>query len=208
MAFGKRSADLVASAGWLYADLLLVLVIVGFGVASVNDDEATLKKKVYELSSENIKLKEKISDLEDEIEELKLVTPPDVADSWQLNCKEFGLEVAKNATQEDINEKIESNFLRAISNRDLNPKFTKVGMVLAYGGYDKSSGEFIEDGQRDAEKLKGKLVASPRLNGTEMMFLGATRVGINESKEQVSASGVYLKIYLVYRGDVSKSNCN
>ena len=208
MAFGKRSANLVASAGWLYADLLLVLVIVGFGVASINDDEATLKRKVYELSSENIKLKEKISDLEDEIKKLKLVTPPDVAESWQLNCKEFGLEVAKNASQEDINEKVKSNLKRAISNRGLNPDFTKVGIVLAYGGYDKSLGETTEEGQRDAEKLKGKLEATSSLYGTEMIFFGAARVTINESKEQVSTSGVYLKIYLVYRGDASLSQCN
>ena len=208
VAFGKQSSGIVSSAGWLYADLLLVLVIVGFGVASINDDEATLKKQVYELTSENSRLKEKISDLEDEIEELKKVAAVDPTVSWQLNCREFGLEIAKNASQEDIDSKVRSNFERAVSNRGLDPNFTKVGIVLAYGGYDKSAGETTDQGQRNAEKIKGKLEASPYLTGTEMIFFGASRVNINESKELVSTSGVYLKIYLVYRGDATESQCS
>lgn len=201
MAFGKQSTKIVSSAGWLYADLLLVLVIVGFGVASISDDEATLKRQVYELTSENSRLK-------DEIEELKKVAAVDPTVSWQLNCREFGLEIAKNASQEDIDSEVKSNFERAVSNRGLDQNFTKVGIVLAYGGYDKSSGETTDQGQRDAEKIKGKLEASPYLTGTEMIFFGASRVNINESKESVSTSGIYLKIYLVYRGDATESQCS
>ncbi len=208
MAFGKQNSGLVSSAGWLYADLLLVLVIVGFGVASVNDDEATLKRNIYEISSENTRLKEKISDLEDEIDEIKKNVTVDPAASWQLNCQEFGLEISENASQTDIDEKVKSNFERAITDRGLDPNFTKVGIVLAYGGYDKSSGETADQGLRDAEEIKGKLKASPYLTGAEMILGGANRVTINESKELVSTSGVYLKIYLIYRGDEAASGCS
>ena len=40
----KSKSNLVGSAGWLYADLLLVLVIIGFGFTTITDDGSELKQ--------------------------------------------------------------------------------------------------------------------------------------------------------------------
>ena len=51
------------------------------------------------------------------------------------------------------------------------------------------------------------LQVSPRLQGAEFLSNGARTVGINGDKQLVSDDGVYLKIYLVFKGDPSLSQC-
>lgn len=199
----KGKSNLVSSAGWLYADLLLVLVIIGFGVATTTDDSTVLKQRITALEQENRDLKNDLEKAQQRIRELE----NSGSESWQLNCREVGLEVSKSVSQFDLDEKVNRNIELAIENRKLNPEFTKVGLVLSYGGYDANAGMSTEIGFRDAEKLLPKLQASPRLQGAEFLSNGAQTVRINGDKQLVSDDGVYLKIYLVYKGDPSLSEC-
>jgi len=202
MKFGNKSS-FVTSAGWLYADLLLVLVIVGFGVASTSKDPSALQKRISVLEQENQELKNDLEKAQQRIRELE----NSGSESWQLNCREVGLEVSKSVSQLDLDEKVNRNIELAIENRKLNPEFAKVGLVLSYGGYDAKVGMSTEIGFRDAEKLLPMLQASPRLQGAEFLSNGAQTVRINGDKQLVSDDGVYLKIYLVYKGDPSLSEC-
>jgi len=202
MKFGNKSS-FVTSAGWLYADLLLVLVIVGFGVASTSKDPSALQKRISVLEQENQELKNDLEIAQQRIRELE----SSGSESWQLNCREVGLEVSKSVSQLDLDEKVNRNIELAIENRKLNPEFAKVGLVLSYGGYDAKVGMSTEIGFRDAEKLLPMLQASPRLQGAEFLSNGAQTVRINGDKQLVSDDGVYLKIYLVYKGDPSLSEC-
>jgi hypothetical protein len=199
----KGRSNLVSSAGWLYADLLLVLVIIGFGVATTTDDSSVLKQRITALEQENQELK---NDLEIALQRIRELESSG-SESWQLNCREVGLELSKSVSQSDLDEKINKNIELAIENRKLNPQFTKVGLVLSYGGYDAKAGLSTESGFRDAEKLLPMLQASPRLQGAEFLSNGAQTVRINGDKQLVSDDGVYLKIYLVYKGDPSLSEC-
>jgi hypothetical protein len=227
----SKRPDLVASAGWLYADLLLVLVIVGLGVASTVEDTSDLKKQIIALEISNSDLKKQIialeisnSDLTNEMSDLKeensklqdelaqaqqkIVELQNLgSESWQLNCREVGLEVDKTVSQSELDAKVSKNIDLAISNRELNPLFTKVGMVLSYGGYDSESGETTDTGFRSAEKLLPLLQSSPLLQGAEFISNGARSVRINDTKQYVHIEAVYLKIYLVYKGDPALSHC-
>ena len=202
MKFGNKSS-FVTSAGWLYADLLLVLVIVGFGVASTSKDPSALQKRISVLEQENQELKNDLEIAQQRIRELE----SSGSESWQLNCREVGLEVSKSVSQLDLDEKVNRNIELAIENRKLNPEFAKVGLVLSYGGYDAKVGMSTEIGFRDAEKLLPMLQASPRLQGAEFLSNGAQTVRINGDKQLVSDNGVYLKIYLVFKGDPLLSEC-
>jgi hypothetical protein len=199
----KGGSNLVSSAGWLYADLLLVLAIIGFGVTTTMNDTSALKQRVTALEQENQELKNDLEKAQQRIRELE----SSGSESWQLNCREVGLELNKSVSQTDLDEKIDKNIQLAIENRKLNPEFTKVGLVLSYGGYDANAGLSTESGFRDAEKLLPKLQASPRLQGAEFLSNGAQTVRINGDKQLVSDDGVYLKIYLVFKGDPSLSEC-
>ena len=199
----KSKSNLVGSAGWLYADLLLVLVIIGFGFTTITNDGSELKQRIADLEQENQELKNDLEKAQQRIRELE----SSGSESWQLNCKEVGLEVNKTVSQSDLDEKVNRNIELAIENRKLNPEFTKVGLVLSYGGYDAKAGVSTESGFRDAEKLLPMLQVSPRLQGAEFLSNGARTVGINGDKQLVSDDGVYLKIYLVFKGDPSLSQC-
>lgn len=213
----SKRPDLVASAGWLYADLLLVLVIVGLGVASTVEDTSELKKQIIALEISNSDLTNQISGLKEENSKLqdelaqaqqKILELQNLgSESWQLNCREVGLEVDKTVSQSELDAKVSKNIDLAISNRELNPLFTKVGMVLSYGGYDSESGETTDTGFRSAEKLLPLLQSSPLLQGAEFISNGARSVRINDTKQYVHIESVYLKIYLVYKGDPALSNC-
>jgi hypothetical protein len=199
----RNKSNLVSSAGWLYADLLLVLVIVGFGVASTTKDPSALKQRISVLEQENQELKNELEKAQQRIRELE----NSGSESWQLNCREVGLEVNKSVSQLDLDEKVNKNIELAIENRKLNPEFTKVGLVLSYGGYDARAGLSNDSGFRDAEKLLPMLQASPRLQGAEFLSNGAQTVRINGDKQMVNDDGVYLKIYLVFKGDPALSEC-
>jgi hypothetical protein len=198
-----NKSNFVGSAGWLYADLLLVLVIVGFGVASTTEDTSAIKLRITALEQENKQLKSDLEKAQMRIRELE----SSGSESWQLNCREVGLEVNKTVSQLDLDEKVNRNIELAIKNRKLNPDFTKVGLVLSYGGYDAKAGQSTDSGFRDAEKLLPMLQASPRLQGAEFLSNGAQTVRINGDKELVHDDGVYLKIYLVFKGDPALSEC-
>lgn len=200
----KSRSNLVSSAGWLYADLLLVLVIIGFGVASTTENTSALKERIAALEQENIQLKTDLEIAQQRIRELESTG----AESWQLNCREVGLEVSKSVSQADLDEKVNRNIELAIENRKLDPEFTKVGLVLSYGGYDAQAGQSTDSGFRDAETLLPLLQLSPRLHGAEFLSNGAQTVRINGDKQLVSKDGVYLKIYLVYKGDTALSECD
>ena len=82
-----------------------------------------------------------------------------------------------------------------------------MGLVLSYGGYNAKVGLSTDSGFRDAEKLLPLLQASPRLQGAEFLSNGAQTVRINGDKQMVNNDGVYLKIYLVFKGDPALSEC-
>ena len=106
MAIGKRDNNLVSSAGWLYADLLLVLTIIGFGaIVARRDTDPPPPPKVTELSSTN------------------------------LNCNEFAIRLESGADQASVNQIVDEEVRRAIDNGNLPLDQTSVGLVLIYGGY-------------------------------------------------------------------------
>ena len=109
MAFGKRDNNLVSSAGWLYADLLLVLTIIGFGaLVARRDTDPPPPPKVTELSSTN------------------------------LNCNEFAIRLESRADQASVNQIVDEEVRYAISDGNLPLNDTRVGLVIIYGGYGSS----------------------------------------------------------------------
>ena len=108
MAFGKRDNNLVSSAGWLYADLLLVLTIIGFGaIVARRDTDPPPPPKVTELSSTN------------------------------LNCNEFAISLDSGMDQSSVNQIVDEKVREAIRDGNLPFDQTRVGLVLVYGGYGK-----------------------------------------------------------------------
>lgn len=106
MAFGKRNGNLVSSAGWLYADLLLVLTIIGFGaIVARKETDPPPKPKTSELSSTN------------------------------LNCNEFAIRLDSGLDQVSINQIVDDEVRSAIRYGDLPLGDTRVGLVIIYGGY-------------------------------------------------------------------------
>ena len=172
-------------------------------MASTTKDPSALEQRIRVLEQENKQLKNDLELAQLRIRELE----SSGSESWQLNCREVGLEVSKTVSQIDLDEKVNENIKRAIENRKLNPDFTKVGLVLSYGGYNAKAGLSTDSGFRDAEKLLPLLQASPRLQGAEFLSNGAQTVRINGDKQMVNNDGVYLKIYLVFKGDPALSEC-
>jgi hypothetical protein len=109
MPFRKRENNLVSSAGWLYADLLLVLTIIGFGaIVARRDTDPPPAPKVSQLSSTN------------------------------LNCNEFAIRLDSGLDQTSINQIVDDEVRSAISNGSLPLGDTSVGLVIIYGGYGSS----------------------------------------------------------------------
>lgn len=108
MPFRKRENNLVSSAGWLYADLLLVLTIIGFGaIIARRDTDPPPPPKVTELSSTN------------------------------LNCNEFAIRLDSGMDQSSVSQIVDEEVRKAISDGNLPLEQTSVGLVLVYGGYGK-----------------------------------------------------------------------
>ena len=109
MAFGKRDNNLVSSAGWLYADLLLVLTIIGFGaIVARRETDPPPAPKVSQLSSTN------------------------------LNCNEFAIRLDSGLDQTSINQIVDDEVRSSIRNGSLPLGDTSVGLVIIYGGYGSS----------------------------------------------------------------------
>jgi len=106
MAFNKRGNNLVSSAGWLYADLLLALTIIGFGtIVARKETDPPPPPKVSQLSSTN------------------------------LNCNEFAIRLDSGSAQPLVSQIVDDEVRNAISNGNLPIDQTRVGLVIIYGGY-------------------------------------------------------------------------
>jgi hypothetical protein len=109
MPFRKRESNLVSSAGWLYADLLLVLTIIGFGaIVARRETDPPPAPKVNQLSSTN------------------------------LNCNEFAIRLDSGLDQTSINQIVYEEVRSAIRDGNLPQGDTSVGLVIIYGGYGSS----------------------------------------------------------------------
>lgn len=179
----KSRSDLVSSAGWLYADLLLALTIIGFGTIVARKDTdppitttTTTTTTMVPLSSTN------------------------------LNCNEFAIILDSFSDESAVNQVVDSEVRAAINEFGLPIDKTQVGLVLVYGGY--ASTESVRQGKDHAKSFVPKLRQTNWLNRSELVVGGANEVDIGNERKSVSAKQILLKIYLVYQGDANKSGCS
>lgn len=150
----KRENNIVSSAGWLYADLLLVLTVIGFGaIAARRETDPPPIPKATQLSSTN------------------------------LNCNEFAIRLDSGLDQTSIDQIVDDEVRAAIRNGNLPLGETTVGLVLVYGGYQSNetvtdgktrAKEFIPKIKRTTWMSSSELV----LGGANQVDIGLERVAV------------------------------
>ena len=178
----RNSNSLVSSAGWLYADLLLALTIIGFGavVATKDTDPPTTTTVTQSTTVEKL--------------------------STNLNCNEFAIRLDSEANQSEVDQIVDTQVREAISNENLPLDETQVGIVIMYGGY--GSGETVTDGKNYAISFKPKIRNTGWMRNSELVLGGANQIEIGSNRVAVGPREILLKVYLVYRGDPNSSGCS
>ena len=181
----RDSNSLVSSAGWLYADLLLALTIIGFSavVATNHTDPPPTTTTVAQST-----------------------TVPKEKLSTNLNCNEFAIRLDSEANQSAVDQIVDSQVREAISNENFPLDETQVGIVIMYGGY--GSGETVTDGKNYAISFKPKIRNTSWMRNSELVLGGANQIEIGSNRVAVGPREILLKVYLVYRGDPNSSGCS
>ena len=188
--------------GWLFADLFLVLIVVGFSLSWVTKEVATKSTKPPTTTTTTTTQ--------------PLETTTTLPTVYQLSCQEFGIPLNLNegldATIVLIRQAISDEILR----RGWNPDDVKPGLINLFAGY-LETGDIKAD-QRSASgratKLKLQLISKiPDFGRIDIRASIARSISVDtgvDGSKNISArsnSSYIMVIYFVYSGSQLNEDC-
>jgi hypothetical protein len=203
--FSKRDEGPMSLSGWLFADLFLALIVVGFSLSWVPKEEAARSTEPPATTTTTTTIPMQ-----------PFETTTTVATVYQLSCQEFGiplnLDEGLDATVTLIRRAISDEILR----RGWNPDEVKPGLINLFAGYVETGD--IKSDQRGAssraENLKTQLITKiPDFGRIDIRTsIGRsiavdTGLGGSTSFSAVSNSSYIMVIYFVYSGPPLSENC-
>ena len=205
--FSKRDEGPMSLSGWLFADLFLALIVVGFSLSWVTKEEAAKSTEPPATTTTTTTIPMQPQE-----------TTTTVPNVYQLSCQEFGIPLNQN-----LNESLDETVLlinRAIrdeiSRRGWNPDDVKPGLINLFAGYLETGD--IKSDQRGAssraDDLKKKLIAEiPEFARIDIRAsIGRstqvdTGLGGSENFSATTNSSYVMVIYFVYSGPPLNENC-
>ena len=201
--FSKRDEGPMSLSGWLFADLFLVLIVVGFSLSWVTKEVATKSTKPPATTTTTIPMQ-------------PLETTTTLPTVYQLSCREFGIPLNLNggldATIVLIRRAISDEILR----RGWNPDDVKPGLINLFAGYLETRD--IKADQRSANgraaKLKTQLISKiPDFGRIDIRTSIARSMPVDtglDGSKKISAgsnSSYIMVIYFVYSGSQLNEDC-
>ena len=186
----NQDGDEISIAGWIYADLLLALSIIGLGAASF----AITKDKVPSLNA---------------VPTTNSTTTVPKVRSANLSCDEMvfrftSSELKNNPTE--LGQRFDQEVLQYTQSRNLAS--AKVGIMLLYGGYDTQQERTLDGKSRADEAASIIRKFSTQISNVETRTGGAASITDGGQKLEIGGSGDFAIVaYLVYDGDPTSSGC-
>ena len=189
--------------GWLFADLFLALIVVGFSLSWVTKEVATKSTEPPATTTTTIPMQ-------------PLETTTTLPTVYQLSCQEFGIPLNSDegldATIVLIDQAISEEILR----RGWNPDDVKPGLINLFAGY-LETGDIKAD-QRSASSralsLKSQIISKiPDFGRIDIRTsIGRsisvdTGLGGTTNLSAGSNSSYIMVIYFVYSGPPLNENC-
>lgn len=205
--FSKRDEGPMSLSGWLFADLFLALIVVGFSLSWVTKEEAAKSTEPPATTTTTTTIPMQ-----------PFETTTTLATVYQLSCQEFGIPLNQNLN-EGLNETvflINRAIRDEISRRGWNPDDVKPGLINLFAGYLKT-GDITSDqsgAYSRAAALKQKLISEiPEFGQIDIRPAIATStkvdtgLGGSTSFSSTSNSSYVMVIYFVYSGPPLSENC-
>jgi len=205
--FSKRDEGPMSLSGWLFADLFLALIVVGFSLSWVTKEEAAKSTEPPATTTTTTTIPMQ-----------PFETTTTVATVYQLSCQEFGIPLNLNLNEGlDETVRLINRAIRdEISRRGWNSNDVKPGLINLFAGY-LETGDMKSD-QRGAssraEALKKKLVSEiPEFGRIDIRASIArstqvdTGLGGSKSFSATNNSSYVMVIYFVYSGPPLSENC-
>lgn len=194
---GVAGEEPSALAGWLYADLLLALVVVGFATAWITQSSPPPPKPTSPPSSVSTTTTTSTT-----------TTAPDGPVTFQLSCDEMfiGPEILGLSPLER-DAQVRNLVEEAKLMYGWKPDDAKPAIVLLYGGHQGDAAKGERAAALMGDNLRKEL---PDLFGrVEMRSGGATSVNVNGQKQKIGTSNtnVGMLIYFVYQGSLRMEDC-
>ena len=183
MADEPKRRDLVSVSGWLYADVLLVIALIGFGSIFASKTTAPPRPTPTTVRSTTT------------------TTTLAPNDRFQLHCGEFLIvRLDQTMTKELFAKRLREDTATAIEARGLNPSASKIGIIYVYGFGD------ITVGSGWARAFAREFFPGTPLEKVEKDFGGSKAVDVGTEKYRLRADNgggkpeVVIKARLIYSG--------
>ena len=183
MADEPKKKDLVSVSGWLYADVLLVIALIGFGSIFASKTSAPPKPTPTTVRSTTT------------------TTTLAPEERLQLHCREFLIEgLDLTMTEELFRNKVIEETKDAVRARGLDRASSEIGIIFVFGYGDQGVGKAL------AKKFIDTYFRNSPLAGVEADFGGATVVEHNGKIYALKANNgggkpeVVIKARLIYSG--------
>jgi hypothetical protein len=155
----RNRRNLVSFAGWLYADVLLVVALIGFGSVVASARTPRTKPPIVPTTTTTT---------------TTTIAPEN---AFQLHCREFIIKrLDLTMAQELFERRLKQSVAAEIAERKLNPSRAKIGIIYVYG-YGDSDG-----GTRLARDFKSRFFGGTELERVESDEGGAFFVTVNGEK--------------------------
>ena len=203
--FSKRDEGPMSLSGWLFADLFLALIVVGFSLSWVTKEEAAKSTEPPATTTTTTTIPMQPQE-----------TTTTVPSVYQLSCQEFGIPLNLNDGLDETVRLINRAIRDEISLRGWNPDDVKPGLINLFAGYLETGD--IKSDQRGAssraDDLKKKLIAEiPEFARIDIRAsIGRstqvdTGLGGSKSFSATNNSSYVMVIYFVYSGPPLNENC-
>lgn len=205
--FPKRDDGPMSLSGWLFADLFLALIVVGFSLSWVTKEEAAKSTEPPATTTTTTTIPMQ-----------PFETTTTLATVYQLSCQEFGIPLNLNLNEglDETVRLIDRAIRDEISRRGWNSNDVKPGLINLFAGYLETGD--VKSDQRGAssraEALKKKLVLEiPEFARIDIRASIArstqvdTGLGGSKSFSATSNSSYVMVIYFVYSGPPLSENC-
>ena len=183
MADEPKKRDLVSVSGWLYADVLLVIALIGFGSIFASKTSAPPRPTPTTVRSTTT------------------TTTLAPEERLQLHCREFLIErLDLTMTQELFQQVVIDETAAAVRGRGLDRASSEIGIIFVFGYGDQGVGKAL------AKKFIDTYFRNSPLAGVEADFGGATAVednGVRYALSEDNGGGkpeVVIKARLIYSG--------
>lgn len=189
--------------GWLFADLFLALIVVGFSLSWVTKEVATKSTEPPATTTTTIPMQ-------------PLETTTTLPTVYQLSCQEFGIPINSDEGLDATIVLIDRAISEEISRRGWNPEDVKPGLINLFAGY-LETGDIKAD-QRSASSralsLKSQIISKiPDFGRIDIRTsIGRsisvdTGLGGTTNLSAGSNSSYIMVIYFVYSGPPLDENC-